>query len=163
MNFEEVEIGRAGDYKQIALRDLKKGGSVCFYLADVENRHSQEFGDFTACVGLEIDEHLNSLEEILSEAVCASFIPNTQISNMLNEGLLETNQLYRFVKEWDKGEKFHNGKTAKGYGYNVIKLTLPITHHGKFAATFKKLKYAQAEEVAAEEEVKTPVRSKPRL
>lgn len=164
MKFEEKEIISKSEYKHLAIKDLGIGESICFYLMDVESKNSQEFGEFSVCVGLEINEHLENLDQVLDAAECASFVPNTQLSNMLDDKLIEFGNLYRITKEWDKGTKFSGGKVAKGYGYKVVKLTLPLTHYSKFAAVFKQLKYKQEME-ETEQEVTKPAsfKARPRL
>lgn len=118
LQFQETEVV-SSQYKVLKLNELEIGDSVHFFVADTEQRTSEEFGDFQVIVGLEVDtENATSATELAELSELASFIPNT----MLQNAKLQNGCLYRIEKAWNRGDKSPNGKKAKGFGFKVFKL-----------------------------------------
>lgn len=146
MNFEAKKVeSNLAVYKQIALQELAVGESICFYLFDMESRMSEQYGEFSVCVGLLIDENKPDMEQVLQHAEIASFIPNTQLTNMLEDKVISPGSLYRITKSWDRGQKFKDGKVAKGYGYSVDLLKLGLQDVSNFNTRFTKLRAESAQ------------------
>lgn len=157
MNFEAKKIeSNLAVYKQIALQELAVGESICFFLFDMESRMSEQYGEFSVCVGLLVDENKPDMEQLLQHAEIASFIPNTQLTNMLEDEVLSSGNLYRITKSWDRGQKFKDGKVAKGYGYNVDLLKLGLQDISNFNTRFTKLRAESAQNADEVEEKAAP-------
>lgn len=117
LNFQETEVV-SSQYKALKLNELEIGESVHFFVADTEQRASEEYGDFQVIVGLEINAESVTEKELIDTAEPASFIPNT----MLQNAKLQSGTLYRIEKAWNRGDKSPNGKKAKGFGFKVFRL-----------------------------------------
>lgn len=108
-----------GTYANIKLQDLPKGQSIYFYIHEIADLESQEYGKFKSVRGLECDvKSAKSVGELLEKAELKAFIPNTFLLNAIDDGRLATKKLYRIEKAWDKGDSYKKGK-AKGFGFNI--------------------------------------------
>ena len=122
--FEEKQVSAGGEYSRINLQEMEVGESFGFAFIKAESRTSEEFGDFEICAGVKFDTNAPSLDAALKDAEKASFIPNTMLQNLIDSGGLSEDGFYRIEKKWNRGDKF-KGKPAKGYGYEVFKLSVP--------------------------------------
>lgn len=123
--FSEKEIVTSNDgFARFEFKNLAKGESVIVYLADITKAESDEFGEFSLFKMLRLGEG-ETLEQMLEGSELISSIPNTQLSNMLDEGVLVKGNLYRIEKAWERGDSFAGGKKAKGFGYKVFTLSNP--------------------------------------
>jgi len=118
--FQEQEILSENQHKQVQLRELGLNESIGFYFDNTETKNSQEYGDFSVCQGLEIDLSSQTVEELIRTATPISFIPNTLLSNKIDDKSMARGRCYRIEKRWERGQKFKDGSKAKGYGYALF-------------------------------------------
>lgn len=140
MKFTEQKIESSAVYNQINLTKFSVGSGIVFYINDLEDRTSDQFGDFKVCVGLSLDENVKSYEEFIASGVLSSFIPNTQLTNLITNNQMKLGEVYRITKSWNRGDKFKDGKVAKGNGYDVVKLGVDVKQLNNLSAAFLKLK-----------------------
>lgn len=144
--FSEQKVVSGGNYKQISLSELAIGESCTFFIESFKNGTSEEFGPFTSAKGLQLDIESKNEASFIESAELATFILNTMLSNMRDEGKLEINSLYRIEKAWDRGQKLSGGRKAKGYGYEVFKLSASPSLIDKLASQYKELLNSDGEE-----------------
>ena len=120
--FQEKRIVTGGQYEQMKLQELGIGESVTLFIKGFREGTNDEFGDYVIAQGLALDVDESDETAFVNNAYLASFILNTMLSNMRNDGKLEINKIYRLEKAWDRGQKLKSGKKAKGFGYEVFNL-----------------------------------------
>ena len=120
--FNESEVLNENQHEQFDISALEIGESVPFYFANTRGATSEEYGDFIICQGIQVDIEASSIDGLAESAKPISFIPNTLLKNKIDEGSMIEGELYRIEKAWDKGQKFKDGKKAKGWGYKVFHL-----------------------------------------
>lgn len=143
--FNEQKIENGSNLEQLTLKDIPKGQSIMFYVADFANKTSNEYGDFKVAEGLRLDLQAASIDALVSSGVGSSFIPNTMLLNMIEEGKLQAGKVYRIEKAWDRDDKFAGNKKAKGYGYNVFEMGADSDTLAKLRNAFMEAKAASAE------------------
>jgi len=122
--FKEEEVVSENQHEQLDIKEMVIGESFGFFFATQRTATSEEYGDFTICQGLKVDLDATDVDALVDTATAASFIPNTLLANKITEGALLEGELYRIEKAWDKGQKFKDGKKAKGWGYKLFSLSL---------------------------------------
>ncbi len=122
--FEEKEVLNENQHEQYDISALEIGESLPFYYASTRGATSEEYGDFIICQGIKVDIEAASVDALVGSAHAISFIPNTLLKNKIDEGSMIEGELYRIEKAWDKGQKFSDGKKAKGWGYKVFHLAM---------------------------------------
>ena len=123
--FEEKKI--EGQFaEQFNLAELPKGQSVLFYIAETKVVPNQEYGDFVVWEGLRLDDKASTPTAAIEGGVYSSVIPNTMLLNLFERKGVVVGRLYRIEKAWDRGDKFKDGKPAKGFGYDVFELSLSV-------------------------------------
>lgn len=123
----EVKVDTSNSaLSKLSLQDLEKGESVYFYLADVADLNSAEYGDFKAFQGIKLDENAASEIQSFENGEAASFIPNTMLLNAYDSGGLNVGKTYRIEKAWNKGDVY-KGKPSRGYGYNIFEIKTAVT------------------------------------
>ncbi len=122
--FEEKEVLNENQHEQYDISALEIGESLPFYYASTRGATSEEYGDFIICQGIKVDVEASSVDALVATAAAISFIPNTLLKNKIEEGAMIEGELYRIEKAWDKGQKFKDGKKAKGWGYKVFHLAM---------------------------------------
>ncbi len=125
--FDETEVVSENQHLQMDIKEMVIGESFGFFFTSQRSATSEEYGDFIICQGLKVDLDATDVASLVDEAVAASFIPNTLLVNKLTEGALLEGELYRIEKAWDKGQKFKDGKKAKGWGYKLFSLSIEPT------------------------------------
>lgn len=120
--FQEKKVVTGGQHEQIKLQELEIGSSVTLFIKGFREGTSDEFGDYVIAQGLALDVDASDEATLINTAYLGSFILNTMLSNMRNDGKLEINKIYRLEKAWDRGQKLKSGKKAKGFGYEVFNL-----------------------------------------
>lgn len=142
MQFTEKLIEGGTIYEQLELPSFPVGHGITFFLHDFENRNSEQFGDFLVAVGLKLDINAQNMVEFVNSGNLASFIPNTQLRNLVDSGMLKGGSVYRITKKWERGDKFQNGKVAKGFGYEVAKFDIAPSDIDALFKRFESLKLA---------------------
>lgn len=122
--FEEKEVLNENQHEQFDISALEIGESVPFYYASTRDADSEEYGPFIICQGIKVDIESSSVDALVGSAQAISFIPNTLLKNKIDEGSMIEGELYRIEKAWDKGQKFKDGKKAKGWGFKVFHLAM---------------------------------------
>ena len=122
--FKEEEVVSENAHKQLDIKEMETGESLGFFFTSQRGATSEEFGDFIICQGLEVNLGAEDVDTLITTAKAASFIPNTLLVNKIKEGSLLEGELYRIEKAWAKGQKFKDGKKAKGWGYKLFSLSL---------------------------------------
>ena len=122
--FEEKEVLNENQHEQFDIAALEIGESLPFYYSSTRGATSEEYGDFIICQGIKVDIASASVDGLVSSAQAVSFIPNTLLKNKIDEGSMIEGELYRIEKAWDKGQKFSDGKKAKGWGFKVFHLAM---------------------------------------
>ena len=151
--FEEKKV-EGGKFEPLKINELAKGESIAIYFGNLADRNSKEYGEFQVVEGLQVDLTSSSADELVKSAKPASFVPNTMLQNMNEQGGFVAGKLYRIVKKWERGEKFEDGKIAKGFGYEVFELKAD----GKTIASLKQAFVAAAsgeEQVGAADKPKS--------
>jgi len=120
--FEEKEVLSENQHEQYDISALEIGESLSFYFDNTRDATSEEYGDFIICQGIKVDTGAASLDALAASAEPISFIPNVLLRNKIDDGSMIMGELYRIEKAWDKGQKFKDGKKAKGWGYKVFHL-----------------------------------------
>ncbi len=120
--FQEKEVLNENQHEQFDISALEIGESLSFYFDNTRNATSEEYGDFIICQGIKVDIEAASLDALTASASAISFIPNVLLRNKIDENAMIQQELYRIEKAWDKGQKFNDGKKAKGWGYKVFHL-----------------------------------------
>lgn len=143
--FNEQKIENGSNLAQLTLKDVPKGQSIMFYVAGFAEKTSSEYGDFKVAEGLRLDLQAASIDALVSSGVGSSFIPNTMLLNMIEEGKLQAGKVYRIEKAWDRDDKFAGNKKAKGYGYNVFEMGVDNDTLAKLRNAFMEAKAASAE------------------
>lgn len=143
--FNEQKIENGSSLEQMVLKDIPKGKSVMFYIAGFAEKTSTEYGDFKVAEGLRLDLDAASIDALVSSGVGSSFIPNTMLLNMIEEGRLQAGKVYRIEKAWDRDDKFAGNKRAKGYGYNVFEMGVDKDTLAALRNAFMEAKSATAE------------------
>ena len=145
--FEEKEVSLSGgNLEKISLQKLNKCDSIVFYFVTTSTRTSKEYGDFQVCEGLKLDVNTPGVDAMVESAVGASFVPNTFLQNAMQNGNLETGRVYRIEKAWDRGDKFDDGKNAKGYGYKIFELNVDGPTRSKLNERFTTIQAGATEE-----------------
>ncbi len=122
--FKEEEVVSENQHEQLDIKEMEIGQSLGFFFTSQRTATSEEYGDFTICQGLKVDLDATDVDTLVDSSNAASFIPNTLLANKIAEGALLEGELYRIEKAWDKGQKFKDGKKAKGWGYKLFSLSL---------------------------------------
>lgn len=135
---EEKELQQSGALRRLNLNEeLNKEESVYIYVGRFETRSSREYGDFTALDGLLIDNDAKSLNEAIEESEGISLIPNAMLLNLIKNDTIVAGRVYRVMKAWDRGEKFGDGRQAKGYGYKVFEVSSDASTRSSLKAKFQ--------------------------
>lgn len=119
---EEEKVLSENQHEQKELNTMEIDEDFAFYFDNTKTANSTEFGEFTVCQGLLLDLNADDEDALVASASPLSFIANTLLANKIEEGGFLRGNLYRIVKKWDKGQKFGDGKVAKGYGYDLFHL-----------------------------------------
>ncbi len=147
--FNEEEVVSENQHEQLDIKEMEIGDSLGFFFVSQRTATSEEYGDFTICQGLKVDLDATSVDALVEEAKAASFIPNTLLANKIAEGALLEGELYRIEKAWDKGQKFKDGKKAKGWGYKLFSLSLEPVVKKQLTDEYKaKINPVKSEETA---------------
>lgn len=134
---EEKEL-QGGALRRLNLNEeLGKQESVYLYVGRFETRTSREYGDFVAMEGLIIDNDAKSLDKAIEKSEGVSFIPNTMLLNLIKDDTIVAGRVYRVMKAWDRGEKFSDGRQAKGYGYKVFEVNSDASTRNKLKVKFQ--------------------------
>jgi len=149
--FKEEEVVSENQHEQLDIKEMEIGDSFGFFFTSQRGATSEEYGDFVICQGLKIDLEAADVDTLVEAATAASFIPNTLLMNKITEGALLEGELYRIEKAWDKGQKFKDGKKAKGWGYKLFSLSIePVVKKQLTDAYKAKVNPVKAEESEAE-------------
>jgi len=149
--FNETEVVSENQHEQLDIKEMTIGESFGFFFTSQRTATSEEYGDFTICQGLKIDLDAADVDTLVGAATAASFIPNTLLANKITEGALLEGELYRIEKAWDKGQKFKDGKKAKGWGYKLFSLSIEPTVKKQLTDAYKaKVNGVKAEETEVE-------------
>ena len=135
--FNEKEVLSENQHNQFDISSLEIGESLPFYFDNTRGATSEEYGDFIIAQGLKVDIEAASVDALIESAEATSFVPNTLLNNKIDEGSLIPGELYRIEKAWDKGQKFSDGKKAKGWGYKVFHLATEPAVKSKLQAAYK--------------------------
>lgn len=120
--FQEEKILQENQHAQFELQSLEIGESIAVYFDNTRTANSEEYGEFIICQGLKIDLSAASEDDLIASATPVSFVPNTLLRNKLDQNSMIKGELYRIEKAWEKGQKFNDGKRAKGNGYELFHL-----------------------------------------
>jgi len=149
--FNEEEVISENQHEQLDIKEMTIGQSLGFFFTSQRTATSEEYGDFTICQGLKMNLDAADVDTLVEEATAASFIPNTLLANKIAEGALLEGELYRIEKAWDKGQKFADGKKAKGWGYKLFSLSIEPTVKKQLIDAYKaKINGVKVEESEAE-------------
>ncbi len=160
--FNEKEVLNENQHEQFDIAALEIGESLPFYYASTRGATSEEYGDFIICQGLKVNIEEASIDALVASSTAVSFIPNTLLNNKIDEGSMIEGELYRIEKAWDKGQKFKDGKKAKGWGFKVFHLAMdPQTKTALKEAYATALKPADIKE--SETEVSETATEKPQV
>ena len=135
--FNETEVVSENVHLQMDIKEMTIGDSFGFFFTSQRTATSEEYGDFIICQGLKVDLEATDIDSLVDTAGAASFIPNTLLSNKITEGALLEGELYRIEKAWDKGQKFKDGKKAKGWGYKLFSLSIEPTVKKQLSDSYK--------------------------
>jgi len=135
--FNETEVVSENQHEQLDIKEMVIGDSFGFFFTSQRTATSEEYGDFIICQGLKVDLEATDIDSLVDTAGAASFIPNTLLSNKITEGALLEGELYRIEKAWDKGQKFKDGKKAKGWGYKLFSLSIEPTVKKQLSDSYK--------------------------
>jgi len=134
---EEEKVLSENQHEQLEINTMEIDESFAFYFDNTKTANSSEYGEFTVCQGLKLNLDADDEDALVAEATPCSFIANTLLANKIEEGGFLKGELYRIVKKWDKGQKFSDSKTAKGYGYDLFHLKAGDALTKQLAAHYK--------------------------
>ena len=138
--FEEKKVQNEQKHAELDLKDdMANGESVGFYFNSTRVGTSAEYGDFTIVQGTKVDLAAKSIDAFVDSAEAVSFIPNTLLANKIEDGSFAEGECYRIEKAWDRGEKFKDGKVAKGYGYNLFHINIEPAVKKDLSNTYQSL------------------------
>jgi len=150
--FKEEEVVSENQHEQLDIKEMTIGQSFGYFFTSQRTATSEEYGDFVICQGLKVDLEASDVDTLVETATAASFIPNTLLANKIDEGALLEGELYRIEKAWDKGQKFKDGKKAKGWGYKLFSLSLEPVVKKQLSDAYKaKINPVKSEESGGEE------------
>lgn len=121
---QEEKVVSENQHETITLKELDVNESILFYFDNLRDATSDEYGDFKICQGLKLDLTASNEADLLDSAVAASFIPNTLLTNKLDQNSFVRGEVYRVEHAWTRGQKFSNGQKAKGEGYELYRIKL---------------------------------------
>lgn len=161
--FKEEEVISENQHKQLDIKEMELEESLGFFFVSQRGATSEEFGDFVICQGLEVDLGAQDVDTLVSTAGAVSFIPNTLLSNKIEDGSLLEGELYRIEKAWHKGQKFKDGKKAKGWGYKLFSLSIEPQVKKQLTDAYKAAINPVKVEESGEEEEASPKPKKPAI
>lgn len=120
--FDEEKVLSENQHEQIELQAMEIDESIAFFFDNTKTANSAEYGEFTICQGLKLNLQAEDTDALVATATPVSFVANVLLSNKIDEGGFLRGEPYRLVKKWNKGQKFDDGRSAKGYGYDLFHL-----------------------------------------
>lgn len=165
--FTEEKVLSENQHEQLEINTMEIDEDFAFFFDNTKTANSAEYGEFLVCQGLKLDLDADDEEALVSSATPVSFIANTLLKNKVEEGGFLRGELYRVVKKWDKGQKFGDGRTAKGYGYDLFHLKAGDALAKQLAAHYKQALGGgvnlQERAVDTTPEAKAPSKPKPKV
>ena len=123
--FTEELVDSKSPYTDLQIGDADNGTTWYWFYDNKTTANSRDYGEFTILQGVSFDGTKKTIEDILSTAKLASFIPNTLIHNIIKQGGLARGEAYKIVKKWSKDDKYDvkdPKKRAKGHGFEFFRL-----------------------------------------
>ena len=105
---------------------MEIGEQIGFMQFTKDTATSSEYGDFQIEQGVSFNAKAQTEQELLDSLALTGVIFNTMLKNYVKNGAWSYEVPYIITKKWNKGDKYEGNKRAKGNGFGVAKVKLPV-------------------------------------